>query len=72
MWNLQNDTDGLIYKTQINSQSQKTNLGLPKGIPGAGEEINQEVLINIFILIGKQQVPIVQYWKLFSISYSNL
>ena len=36
MWNLkQNDTNELIYKTEIDSQTQKTNLWLPKG---KGEE----------------------------------
>ena len=31
MWNLKNDTNELIYKTEIDSQIQKTNLWLPKG-----------------------------------------
>ena len=32
MWNLKkNDTNELIYKTEIDSQTQKTNLWLPKG-----------------------------------------
>ena len=31
MWNLKrNDTNELIYKREIDSQTQKTNLGLPK------------------------------------------
>ena len=30
MWNLKYDTNGLIYKTETGSQTQKTNLGLPK------------------------------------------
>ena len=33
-----NDTNELIYKTEIDSQTQKTNLGLPKG---EGEEEGQ-------------------------------
>ena len=28
---LKTDTNELIYKTEIDSQTQKTNLGLPKG-----------------------------------------
>jgi len=36
MWNLKNDTDELIYKTEIDSQTVKTNLWLPKG-KGGGE-----------------------------------
>ena len=31
MWNLKNDTNELIYKTETDSQIQKTNLQLPKG-----------------------------------------
>ena len=31
MWNLENDTNELIYKTEIDSQTQKTNIWLPKG-----------------------------------------
>ena len=31
---LKNDTNELIYKTEIDSQTQKTNLWLPKGKGG--------------------------------------
>ena len=31
MWNLKNDINELIYKTETDSQTLKTNLGLPKG-----------------------------------------
>ena len=37
MWNLKYDTNELIYKTQTDSQTQKTNLWLPKGKEGGGE-----------------------------------
>ena len=36
MWNLKNDTNALTYKTEIDSQTVKTNLWLPKG-KGGGE-----------------------------------
>ena len=36
MWNLKNDANELIYKTEMDSQIQKTNLWLPKWIAGAG------------------------------------
>ena len=36
MWNLKNDTNELTYKTEIDSQTVKTNLWLPKG-KGGGE-----------------------------------
>ena len=31
MWNLKYDINKLIYKTEIDSQTEKTNLWLPKG-----------------------------------------
>ena len=40
MWNLKkkekSDTNELIYKTEIDPQTQKTNLWLPKGGRGKG------------------------------------
>ena len=36
LWNLKYDTNEFIYKTEIDSQIQKTNLQLPKG-KGGGE-----------------------------------
>ena len=42
----------LIYNTEIDSQTQKTNLQLPKGIAGVGQEgISNEFGINIYTLI---------------------
>ena len=34
-----NDTDELIYKTEIDSELQKTDLWLPKGIQGMDKEL---------------------------------
>ena len=31
MWNLKKDTNEFIYEAEANSQTQKTNLWLPKG-----------------------------------------
>ena len=36
MWNLKNDTNELIYKTETDSQMWKTNLWLQKGKGGEG------------------------------------
>ena len=36
MQNLKNDTNELIYKTEINSQTYKTNYGYQKGKCGKG------------------------------------
>ena len=39
MWNLKKDTNDLIYRTVIESQTQKTNLWLAQAMVGK-EEIN--------------------------------
>ena len=36
MWYLKNNTNESIYKTETDSQTQKTNLWLPKGKGGRG------------------------------------
>ena len=36
---LKNDTNELIYKTEIDSQTQKTNLWLPKGESGERDKL---------------------------------
>ena len=48
------DTNKLIYKTEIESQMQETNLWLPKAKGGGG--INQEFGINTHILLNVKQV----------------
>ena len=49
MGNLRNYVNELIYKTETDSQTQRTNLNLPKG--KGGGEVNQEVGINIYTLL---------------------
>ena len=39
MWNLKNDTNELIYKTEIDSQTLKTHLWLPKGKGGGRDKL---------------------------------
>ena len=46
---LKNGTNELIYKTEIESQIQKTNLWLPGG--EGGGEINWEIGIDIYTLL---------------------
>ena len=43
---LKNDAKELIYETETDSQSLKTNLWLPKGKHGGGGGTNQEFGIN--------------------------
>ena len=49
LWDLKKDTNELIYKTETELQTQKTNLRLPEG-KGGGERINQELGINRYTL----------------------
>ena len=74
MWSVKNDMNELIYKTETDSQTQETNVWLPKG-KGSRGGINQEVGINIYTTIYKidnQQGPTVQHRELCSILYNNL
>ena len=50
MWNLKYDTDELIYKTETDSQTQKTNLWLPK-VKGGGGGKNWEFEISRYKLL---------------------
>ena len=73
---LKNDTNELIYKTVTDSQTQKTNLWLPKG-KGGGQRRNklgvwdQQIHTTIY-KIDKKQGPTVQHRELYSISCNNL
>ena len=53
MWNLKNDTNEVIYETEIELQMQKTILWLPGG-KGAG--INREIEIDIYTLLYIKQI----------------
>ena len=70
MQNLKYDANELIYR--IDSQTQKTNLWLPKGKEGWGE-VNQELEIGRYKLLykNKQQGPTVQHRELYSVSYNK-
>ena len=72
MWNLKNGTDELIYKTETDSQTQKTNMVMEGE---AGRDIlgdwDQQIQTTIY-KIDKQQGPTVQHRELYSISCNNL
>ena len=56
MWNLKKkNTNELIYKTEIDSQTQKTNLLLPKG-KGGGGGLNQKFGISRYKLLYIKQI----------------
>ena len=73
MWNLKkNDTNELIYKIEIDSQTQKTNLWLPTGKAGkdklgAGD---QQIHTTVY-KTDKQQGSTVQQRELYSVSYNT-
>ena len=74
MWNLKYDTNELIYKTETDSQTQKTNLWLPKGKGGGRDKLevwDQQIQTTIY-KIDKQQGPTVYHRELYSISCNKL
>ena len=67
MLNLKYDTNELIYKTETHSQTQKTNLWLPKGKNGGRGKLgvwDQQIQTTIY-KIDKQQGPTVQHRELY-------
>ena len=72
-WRLKYDTNEFIYKTEIDSQTQKTNLRLLRG-SGCGrdklEVWDQQVQTTIY-KIDKQQGPTVQHMRTMFISYND-
>ena len=63
-----NDTNKLIYKQKIDSQTQRTNLWLPNG-KGEGEG---KIRIWGLTYYCNQQGPTVQHRDLYSTFYNNL
>ena len=74
MWNLKNDTNELIYKTEADLQTQKTNLSLPKGKGGGRDKLGvlyQQMQTTTYRM-DKQQGPTIQPRELYSISCDKL
>ena len=71
---LKNDTNEFTYKTEIDLQTQKTKLWLPKG--KARDRYKLGILdyqiYNNMHKIDNQQGPTIQPRKLYSISFNNL
>ena len=68
MWNLKYDTNELIYKTEKDSQAEKTRLWLPKEKGGRG---NWELEMNRCTLLINKNLT-VQHRTLYSVSCNNL
>ena len=72
MWNLKKktDTNKIIYKIKTDSQTLKTNLGLPKGTGWGGEEWtgvwDWHMNIVVYGMTG-QQGPAIQHRELYSV-----
>ena len=72
MWNLKYNTNEFIYKTETDSQTQKTNLQLPKGRKQGRDKLGiWDYQIHTTYVIDTQQGFTVQHWDLYSIS-SNI
>ena len=70
MWNLKKNTNELIYKTGIDSQTQKTNLWLPKR---EGEEgMSQDCGINRYTPLYLKETRTYCITELYSVSCNNL
>ena len=69
MHNVKNDTNELIYKTETDSETQKTNLWLPKG-KGWGQTRSMELTDVHCYKIDKQKGFTVQHRELYSVSYN--
>ena len=69
-----NDTNELIYKTEADSQTQKTNLWLPKGKGGRRNKLGiwEQHIYTTTYKTDKQQGPTVQHRELYSIFCNKL
>ena len=76
MWNLKKKkgTNELIYKTEIDPQTQKTNLWLPKGKGGGRDKLGvwDEQIHTTLYKVDKQQGLTIQHRKLYLVSYKNV
>ena len=71
-WNLKYNTNELIYKTETDSQAQKTNLWLPKEKGRDKLGVWDEQIQTTIYKTDKQQGLAVQHRELYSISCNNL
>ena len=67
--NLKYDTNELIYETEMNSQTQRTDLWLPRGRDGL--RFGDYQIQTITYTVNKQQGPTVYHKELYSISYDK-
>ena len=72
MWNLKYDANESIYTTEIDSQTQKTNLWLLKGKGQDKLEAWDQQIRTTMYKIEKQQGFMVQLQEIHSKSYNNL
>ena len=70
MWNLKNDTDELIYKTETYSQTQKINLCLPKRKSVRTDKLG--FWINIYTLLYIKQIIKIYYIAQRTVKYMNI
>ena len=74
MWNLKYSTNEPIYKTEIDSQTQSTDLWLPRGRGGRDRDglgVWGWQMQNITFRMDKQQGPNVQHRELYLVPYDK-
>ena len=70
MYNLKNNTNELIHKTEMDSQTQKKTYGSPR--EKAGEGVWDQQIHTTIYKTDKQQGPTVWHRELYSVSFNNL
>ena len=68
MWNLKYDTNELIYRAETDSQTQRTDLWLPRGGGRDGLGVWDYQMQTIIYRMNKLQGPTVKHRELYSIS----
>ena len=73
MWNLNYDTKELIQETETDSQIQRTDLQLSKGVRQGTDawRVWDQQMQTIIYRMDKQQGPTVQHRELYSMSYNK-
>ena len=71
MWNLKYGTNELIYKTETDSQTQRTDLWLPRERERDGLGVWGQQMQTITFRIDKQQGPTIQHKELYPVSWDK-
>ena len=70
-WNLKYDTNEPIYETETESQTQRTEWWLPRGVGGEGMEVRVSRCKLLYIEWVNNKVLLYSTGELYSISYDK-